>query len=80
LASLTPTPAEHAADVMARAAGQGHLDNGDIEELRSDHTDDEVVAILVDWYSTPAGQTEMAKAGRGGADPRELAKLLMGGR
>lgn len=67
-------------DVLARAKGRGHIDHGDIAELRKDHTDDELVDVMATHYATPEGQQEMAKSGMGGRDPREVARLVVGGR
>jgi hypothetical protein len=78
--SLPPDPATHRQQIMDRAAARGRLDYTDIDELGTDHTPDEVTSFVTEWYGTPDGQIEAAKAGKGGADPAELARLVMGGR
>ncbi len=66
--------------VLAKIKSRGHVDHGDLDELRKDLNDDEVTDILAAHFRTPEGQTEMAKAGRGGMDPKELARLVVKGR
>lgn len=72
--------AQRRAVIKAQAVARGHFNHGDIQDLRRDHSDDEISDLLAGHFATPEGQLEMAKAGRGGADPRELARLVMGGR
>lgn len=66
--------------IKAKALARGHFDHGDVDDLRRDHTDDEITDLLAAHYATPEGQAEMAKAGMGGRDPREVARLVVGGR
>jgi hypothetical protein len=78
--SLAPDPATHRQQIKDRAIARGRLAYEDIDELGTDHAPDEVEAFVEEWYGTPEGQNEAAKAGKGGADPAELARLVMGGR
>lgn len=70
----------HAAEVVSQARKRGHIDHSDIAALRQTHTDDELEQVLTWHYATDEGRQEMAKAGMGGREPREVARILVRGR
>lgn len=67
-------------EVRGLAVARGHVDHGDLRELRRDHDDDELTAFLAEHYATTEGRAEASKAGKGGVDPQTLARLVVGGR
>lgn len=72
--------AQRREEIKGLVRGRGHVDHGDLRELRRDHGDDELTTLLAEHYATPEGKAEAARAGKGGMDPLALARLVVGGR